>query len=142
MYVCTRYVVCTVCTAYVRTYGRTWIVPVSTLKGRKTGSHYRRYVLTIQGVFNGIALGRDRAESTYYPGVFTNQEYLLSRSFYYPGVLTIQEFLLSRSTYYPGVLTIQEYLLSRSTYYPGVFTIQEYLLSRSTYYPGVLTNRV
>ena len=96
-------------------------------------------VLPVSLQYTACTQGRERARSTYYPGVPTIQECVLSRSVYYPGVCTIQECVLSRSVYYPGVCTIEEYVLSGNVYYPGVRTFQEYVLSRSTYYPGVCT---
>ena len=119
--------------AWLRMHSRPWIV--STLKGRQN-RYSLSEVLTIQGVFNGIAWDRDRAMSSYYPGVLTNpgtwgrevgtqvhevgteqwvltiQEYSLTQ------VLTIQEYSLTQ------VLTIQEYSLTQ------VLTIQEYSLTQ------------
>ena len=50
-------------------YSKTWTV--STLKG-KENRYSQSEVLTIQGAFNGIVRGRDRAMSIYYPGVLTH----------------------------------------------------------------------
>ena len=54
-------------------------------------------VLPIQGAFNGIAQGRGKATSTYYPGVFTNPG--ISQQSLTVYVYTVQQPVCSRTIF-------------------------------------------